>query len=129
MDDGLGNGRWLISPGVTVGLMAAERIQFFPIASYQYASTVVGENSFAGDEATHGLTFQVITPLVFSEKFFMQVTPILQLNNINDERTSRYVQELFGAYAIKPDLQITGYYNGNFEDEIHQVSFGLSVYL
>ncbi len=128
-EDGLGNGRWLVSPGLTVGLMAADWIQFFPILSYQYASKPVYSNpTEAENVATHGLTFQVITPIVFSEKFFIQVTPIIQFNNIDDERTDRYVQELFAAYALQPKLQVTAFYNGNFEDDIHQVSAGLTFY-
>ena len=37
-EDGLGSSSWVISPGITVGLMAADWIQFFPILSYQYTS-------------------------------------------------------------------------------------------
>jgi hypothetical protein len=129
-ENGLGSGRWLISPGITVGLMAADWIQFFPILSYQYAGKPTYDNATnAQNVETHGITFQVITPIVFSDKFFLQLTPILQMNNINDERADRYVQELFAAYSLEEKLQLTAFYNGNFKDEIHTLSVGLTIFL
>ena len=129
LEDGLGSGRWIISPGVTVGLMAADWIQFFPIASYQYASKPTYSNpSPAADMATHGFSFQVITRIIFSEKFFMQVTPVLKLNNFNDVRQDRFEQEVFAAYTLNPKMQLTAFYSGKFEDKNHTVSAGLSVF-
>ena len=29
----------------------------------------------------------------------------------------------------KPTMQLTAFYNGNFKDEIHQVSVGLTIFL
>ena len=67
--------------------MAAEWIQFFPIVSDQYASRPVYDNPLpAADVATHGLPLQVITPIQFSEKFFIQVTPIFKMINFNTEK-------------------------------------------
>ena len=130
LENGLGSDRFLVSPGITIGLMAAEWIQFFPILSYQYGSDPVSDfGKEMGLSATHGITFQVITPIVFSNKLFFQVTPIFQLNNINDERADRYVQELFAAYSLKEKLQLTAFYSGNFKDEIHTVSVGLTIFL
>ena len=37
-DDGLGSSSWVVSPGVTVGLMIANWIQAFPVVSYTYTS-------------------------------------------------------------------------------------------
>ena len=129
-EDGLGSSSWVLSPGVTVGIMAADWIQFFPIVSYQYASRPVYDNPLPeADKSTHGLTFQVITPVVFSEKFFMQITPIFRMNDLGDARQDRYIQELFASYALTPSMQLTGFYNGNFTDKIHQVSLGLTIYL
>ena len=129
-ENGLGGGRWIISPGVTVGLMVADWIQFFPILSYQYASKPVFDNPAEElDKSTSGITFQVLTPIVFSDKFFIQVTPIIKLNDLGDERQDRYVQELSATYSAGEKLQITGFYNGNFKDDIHQVAIGLTVFL
>lgn len=36
--------------------------QFFPIVSYQYASGIVQDTELMPNEATHDVTFQVITP-------------------------------------------------------------------
>ena len=128
-DDGLGSGRWIVSPGITVGLMVAEWIQFFPILSYQYASKPIYKTaSPEEDMATHGLSFQVITPIVFSEKFFIQLTPIFKMNNFNDERNDRFEQEVFANYTLNPKMQITGFYSGKFEDENHTVSAGLTIF-
>lgn len=110
--------------------MVADWIQFFPIVSYQFASRPVYDNPPAVlDKSTSGLTFQVLTPVVFSEKFFMQITPIYRMNNLSDERQDRFIQELFAAYSITSNMQITGFYNGNFKDEIHQISIGLTIFL
>lgn len=46
-ENGIGSGRWIISPGITIGLMVADWIQFFPIISYQYASKPVYDNPSA----------------------------------------------------------------------------------
>ena len=128
-EDGLGSGRWILSPGVTVGIMAAEWIQFFPIVSYQYASKPIYDNPAPGtDMATHGLSFQVITPIVFSEKFFVQLTPIFKMNDFNNERNDRFEQEVFASYSINPKMQITGFYSGKFEDKNHTVSAGLTIF-
>ena len=128
-EDGLGSGRWILSPGVTVGIMAAEWIQFFPILSYQYASKPVYETpSPETDMSTHGLSFQVITPIVFSDKFFVQLTPIFKMNDFNNERNDRFEQEIFASYSVNPKMQITGFYSGKFEDKNHTVSAGLTIF-
>ena len=128
-NDGLGSGRWIISPGITVGLMAADWIQFFPILSYQYASKPVYDNPPAAvDSDTHGLSFQVLMPIVISDDFFLQVTPIYKMNDFNNERQDRFEQELFASYSLNPKMQVTAYYNGKFEDKNHTVSAGLSIF-
>ena len=58
----------------------------------------------------------------------MQVTPVLKLNNFNDERQDRFEQELFAAYTLNPKMQLTAFYSGKFEDKNHTVSAGLSVF-
>jgi len=129
-ENGLGSGRWVISPGFTIGLMAAERIQFFPIISYQYSSKPVYDNPPpVADKAEHGITFQVITPVVFSDKFFMQITPIFKMNDISNEKKDRFIQELLANYTLSSKLQLSAFYNGNFTDNIHTFSIGLTVFL
>ena len=129
-EDGLGSGRLTISPGLTAGIMVADWIQFFPILSYQYASKPVYDNVPEElNNSMHGITFQVITPIVFTDKFFMQLTPIYRMNNISDERQDRFIAEAIAVYTLAPKLQISGFFNGNFTDKIYQTSVGLTVFL
>ena len=129
VDDGIGSGSWVLSPGVTVGLMAADWIQFFPILSYQFVSksntTMVPEDQ---KMESHGITFQVLIPIVISDKFFLQVTPIYRRNNFNDVRRDRYIQELFANYALKEKLQLTAFFSGNFKDELYVYRLGLTIF-
>ena len=129
-ENGLGSGRWLIQPGVTVGLMAADWIQLFPILSYQYTSKPVTDMipEIARMEQ-HGVSFQIITPIIFSDKFFMQVTPIYTASNFTVERVDRYIQELIAQYAITEKLQVSAFYRGVFKDENHTVRLALVVFL
>ena len=129
-EDGIGSGKWTISPGITAGIMAADWIQFFPIISYQYTSKPVFDGpSPELIKSTNGFTFQVLTPIVFSDKFFTQITPIYKMNDLNDPDSNRFVQEVTMVYSIAPKLQVSGFYNGNFKDETHQVSVGLTMFL
>ena len=129
-ENGLGSSSFVVVPGVTVGLMAADWIQFFPILSYQYRGKPTTDAiPEAQKEVKHGITFQIITPIVFGPKFFMQVTPIYQANNLGDEREDRYVQEVFAQYALKTKLQLSGFFRGNFQDDIYSFRVGLVVFL
>lgn len=129
-ENGLGSSSWLVQPGITVGLMASEAIQLFPILSYQFTSKP-GTNTipdFAKKEQ-HGISFQIITPIVFSEKFFMQVTPIYTASNISEQRQDRYIQELIAQYALKSNLQLSAFYRGVFKDDNHTARLALVVFL
>lgn len=129
-EDGLGSSSWVISPGVTVGLMAADWIQFFPILSYQYVSKqttdLIPESQ---KKARQGLTFQVLIPVVISPKFFMQFTPVFSKNDFDDDRADRFAQEITGAYSLTDKLQLSGYFRGNFKDETYTYRMGLTVFL
>ena len=128
--DGLGTSSWVISPGVTVGLMAADWIQFFPIVSYQYVSEPSTDqipDNLKKDRT--GLTFQVITSVVVSPQFFMQITPVFSVNDFSDEKQNRFAQELFAAYSLQEKLQLSGFFRGNFEDKIYTFRLGVTVFL
>lgn len=129
-EDGLGSSSWVVSPGVTVGLMAAEWIQFFPILSYQYVSKQTTDTiPDSLKKSRQGLTFQVIIPVVFSPIFFMQFTPILSRNDFDDDRQDRFAQEIFASYTFAEGMQFTGYFRGNFKDKIYSYRLGLTVFL
>lgn len=129
-EDGLGTSSWVISPGVMVGLMAADWIQFFPILSYQYVSKSTTDLiPDAEKKNRHGLTFQVLIPVVFSPVFFMQFTPILSKNDFDDEKADRFAQEISATYSLQEKLQLTGFFRGNFKDEVYSYRLGLTVFL
>jgi hypothetical protein len=129
-EDGLGTSSWLISPGIMVGLMAADWIQFFPILSYQYVSKPTSDLiPESQKKSRQGLTFQVIIPVVFNPVFFMQFTPILSRNDFDDEKADRFAQEISATYSLQEKLQLTGFFRGNFKDEVYSYRLGLTVYL
>jgi len=128
-ENGLGSSRWSFSPGLTVGLMIADWIQAFPIVSYVYASKpttdLIPEDQ---KKATHGLSIQAIIPVVFTQKFFAQITPSYALNDFTDAKLDRYVQEVLLSYAITPTLQTSLFWRGNFKDKDHVVRAGVTVF-
>lgn len=130
-ENGLGSSSWVISPGVTIGLMAADWIQFFPILSYQYVSKPTADQIPEANKMDRsGLSFQVITPVVFSDALFMQITPVFSITDFNDVGgSSRFAQELTAVYTIKQGLQASAFYRGDFKDTIHTVRLGLTVFL
>ena len=128
VEDGLGSSRWVLSPGVTVGLMAADWIQFFPILSYQYQSKP-GSDLVADQTDKQGYTFQVIVPIVFNDRLFAQVTPVYQANEIEDVKKDRFVQEVTLVWTMAPKRQISFFYRGNFEDEVHVFRLGYTLFL
>ena len=128
-ESGLGASSWSFSPGVTVGLMIADWIQTFPIASY-ILGTKPSTDLIPEDEkkVTHGISLQAITPVVFSESFFVQVTPVWSMGDVTRGETSRYIQELVAAYALTPTLQLTAFWRGVFADNDHTIRVGLTVF-
>jgi len=128
-EDGLGSSRWSLSPGLTAGLMIADWIQAFPIISYVYASKpttdLIPEDQ---KRETHGLSLQAIIPVVFTEKFFAQITPVYSLNDFTDAKQDRYVQEVLLSYAIASTLQTSAFWRGNFKDKDHTFRVGVTVF-
>ena len=128
-ENGLGAGSWSLSPGVMVGLMIADWIQTFPVASYllgtKPSTDLIPEEE---KKVTHGISLQAITPIVFSEVFFMQVTPVWSIGDATNGETSRYIQELTASYALTPTLQLTAFWRGVFADNDHTVRVGLTMF-
>ena len=128
-EDGLGSSRWTISPGVTVGLMLADWIQAFPILSYQYVSKSTSELvPDVIDEDRNGLTIQSITPIVFSPKFFMQVTPIYSIPNFSDSSESGFQLEVNGVYAFAAKLQASAFLRRDFKQDVTVARVSLSIF-
>ncbi len=129
-DKGLGTGSWLIQPGITAGIMLSDWIQLFPVLSYQFTS-VSNMNNIPDDAKSpdHGISFQIITPIVFSEKFFVQVTPIYSAVEITQVRKDRYIQEIFAQYAIKPKVRASVFWRGIFIDVDHTIRLGIEIFI
>jgi hypothetical protein len=129
-ENGLGTGRWIIAPGITAALMVADWIQFFPVLSYQYVSKNITD--LVPDqinEDKHGMSFQIITPIVLSKKVFIQLTPVLSYSDFKDNKSFGYAQELLFSYGIKKTLWVNLFYRGDFKNEIHTIRLGLTMYL
>ena len=128
-EDGLGSSRWLIQPGVTVGLMLADWIQAFPIVSYSFTSKPTTDRIPEGRKKNkYGLTLQSIVPIVFSEVFFVQVTPIYSISDFSNSDENRYIQEVQATYTLTPKFQLAGFWQGVFEDDAHTFRAGLTVF-
>lgn len=128
-ENGLGTSRWVVAPGVYTGFMLADWIQAFTILSYQYSSKQTTDQIPEVDKQdAHGLTFQVITPIVFSSKFFMQFTPILALSDLGDDRQDRYRQEINVVYAAMAKLQFAAFWAATFADKAHTFRLSTSAF-
>lgn len=128
-EDGLGSSSWVVSPGVTIGIMAADWIQFFPILSYQYTSEPTADG-FPPErkKALHGGTFQVLVPVVFSPEFFMQFTPIYAVGDFANPTSDGFTQEILAAYTLSPKIQVTGFFRRNFDDEVNTFRGGVTLF-
>ncbi len=127
--NGLGSSAWSIAPGVTVGLMLADWIQTFPIVSYSLGTKpTTSLIADAQKRVTHGITIQSLTPVVLSDRFFVQITPIWSLGDVKRIETSRYIQEANAAFSLTPTLQLTGFWRGIFKDKNHTFRVGLTVF-
>ncbi|NME72342.1 hypothetical protein [Flammeovirga aprica] len=104
--EGIGDNNLMISPGVLMGVIATETVQFFPIVSYQYRSNM---NTGA---VTHGASFQVITPVKFNDKCFMRLTPIWQLPDFRNPNITTAFETQFN-YFVAPKVQLQLFHMGH----------------
>jgi hypothetical protein len=129
-EDGLGSSSWVITPGVMAALMFEEWIQAFVVLSYQYTSKpttdLIPEDQ---KKDRSGITIQSITPVVFSEDFFIQFTPAYAINDLDDSSSGRYIQELLAQYAVSPTVQISAFWRGIFKDNDHTIRAGVVLFL
>jgi hypothetical protein len=59
----------------------------------------------------------------------MQLTPVFSLNDFDNEKEDSFAQEVFASYSINPKMQLTGFFRGNFNDEVYTSRLGLTVFL
>ncbi|MBN1199527.1 MAG: hypothetical protein JXA23_09265 [Bacteroidales bacterium] len=126
--NGLGTGRWFISPGISAGLMFNEYFQIFPVLSYQYMSKPGNPEYALSDQAFHGMSLQFIIALAISEKAFFNLTPMFNWNDFNDINSLVFATEVLFGYQVLPKGQISAYYNGNFSSNTHQLSVGYTFF-
>lgn len=87
---GLGSGSWIIAPGILLGIAASEKLNFYPIVSYQYstraANTTAGGSKPGGgvppgpgesdkDGTTHGISVEVMCVLGLPNNMWLQLIP------------------------------------------------------
>lgn len=104
--EGIGDNNLMISPGVLVGIIATERVQFFPIVSYQYRADITN------GAVSHGASFQVITPVKFNDKSFMRFTPIWQLPDFRNGNITTAFETQFN-YFVSPKVQLQLFHMGH----------------
>ncbi|NLR94454.1 hypothetical protein [Flammeovirga agarivorans] len=104
--EGIGDNNLMISPGILVGVIATEKVQFFPIISYQYRSNI---NTGA---VQHGASFQVITPVKFNDNCFIRFTPIWQMPDFRSSSISMAFETQFN-YFISPKVQLQLFHLGH----------------
>jgi len=130
IENGLGTGRWVVAPGITTAFMLADWIQLFPVLSYQYVSKSM-DSSIPNNlnKVSHGITFQMMTPIVISKNTFTMITPIITYADFSNDKSFAYMQEVLFSYGLKETLWINLFYRGAFKDNVHTVRAGFTMYL
>jgi hypothetical protein len=126
--NGIGNGRWIIAPGLAGALMFAEWFQVFPVLSYQYLSKPISSDTNAVNDPMNGITLQFISVFALSQKAFIVVTPTFNQLYLNGTGSFSYIQELSFGYMVGPKGQLSAYLKGDFKDNLYQMSFGYTVF-
>lgn len=126
--NGLGSGRWTIAPGIAMGFMFSEKVQVFPILSYQYTSKQVTGVLPSIDYPINGGSLQFVTVLVPNSKNFFQVTPQFAQSYQNGISTFSYIQEFNYGYQVNSKSIMGVYFKRDFKTELTQVSVGITKY-
>lgn len=127
--NGIGTGRWTIAPGIAMGLMFSETIQVFPILSYQYISKPVNNSdNSASNNAISGGSLQFVTVLVPSPKTFFQITPTFSQSYQNGVGSFSYIMEISFGYQMGAKSVLGAYCKRAFNNDLTQVSIGLTRY-
>jgi hypothetical protein len=130
-ENGLGSSSWVISPGLAAGLIFSPSFQTFPIVSY-LLTTKPGTNSIPEDQkkTRHGLTFQSITVINFSNWFFW-VTPIYVIPDLGDNSLkNQFILELRpSTRAINGKYQFAIFFRQNFESNATTLRAAFTLFL
>lgn len=128
MANGIGTGRWTIAPGIAMGLMFSEKIQVFPVISYQYLSKPVNSDNAPANAEIKGGSLQFITVLVPAQKTFFQITPTFGQTYQNGVGSFGFTQEINFGYQFGPKSILGIYGKRDFNNNLTQVSVGLTKY-
>lgn len=128
MANGIGTGRWTIAPGIAMGLMFSEKIQVFPILSYQYLSKPNNSDNSPANAEIKGGSLQFMTVIVPSQKVFFQITPTFGQTYQNGVGSFGFTQEVNFGYQMGPKSILGAYCKRDFKHELTQVSLGLTKY-
>jgi len=126
--NGLGTGRWTVAPGIAMGLMFSEAIQVFPILSYQHMSKPVNSDSSAANNEINGGSLQFVTVIVPSPKTFFQITPTFAQSYQNGVGSFSYIMEISFGYQMGAKSVLGAYCKRAFNNDLTQVSIGLTKY-
>ena len=126
--NGIGNGRWVIAPGLATALMLADWVQVFPVLSYQYMSKPISGDTTAVQDPIHGITLQFISVFALSQEAFISVTPTFNQHYVKGTGSFSYVQELSFGYMVGEKGQLSVYLKGDFRDKLYQASIGYTVF-
>lgn len=126
--NGLGTGRWTIAPGIALGFMFSQKVQVFPILSYQFTSKQVTGVLPSIDYPINGGSIQFVTVLVPNSKNFFQVTPQFAQSYQNGQSAFAYIQEFNYGYQVSAKSIIGIYFKRDFKTELAQVSVGMTKY-
>jgi len=126
--NGIGTGRWTVAPGIAMGLMFSEAIQVFPILSYQHMSKPVNSDSSAANNEINGGSLQFVTVIVPSPKTFFQITPTFAQSYQNGVGSFSYIMEISFGYQMGAKSVLGAYCKRAFNNDLTQVSIGLTKY-
>lgn len=125
---GLGTGRWTIAPGIAMGLMFSEKVQVFPILSYNHMSRPVYTDDSPSAAPINSASLQFVTVIVLTEKAYINFTPQFAQNYQNKQGSFSYIQEATLGYQVNGKTLLALYTKRDFHLNITQVSFGYTRY-
>ena len=125
---GLGTGRWTIAPGLAMGLMFSEKVQVFPILSYQHVSRPVHSDDSPSAAPINGAGLQFVTVIILGPKTFLNLTP--NFSRIYQNRIGKFsfVQEASIGYQATGTTFVALYAKRDVTNNITQVSLGYTWY-
>lgn len=121
---GLGTGRWTIAPGIAMGLMFSEKIQVFPILSYQYMSRPVFTDDSPSAAPINGGSLQFVTVIILSPKAYLNLTPTMVQHYQNGQGTFGFTQEATIGFQLPTSAVLALYAKRDFKNDINQISVG-----